>query len=171
MRYKISFYLLLPSLVIPIYLSANEHGGSKLEHGGHSIGAKEHGGHSIGKNQNKVTAEMLKKVLNEYIKKKSLKGIFTHVDADRNKTKLSLKFIKIHDPVRYMPKKASYFACTDFHAKGNDKKIYDLDFWLKKDKKNNLAVIDVKVHKDPVYVGWFKNPRYTFEGEEISEIR
>jgi len=41
-----------------------------------------------------------------------------------------------------------YFADTDFHAKGDPAKAYDLDFWLKP-AAGKLEVVDIRIHKAP----------------------
>src|SRR5689334_22925149 len=41
-----------------------------------------------------------------------------------------------------------FFACADLHAKGEPKKPYDLDLWLKP-AGATLEVVDVRVHKAP----------------------
>jgi hypothetical protein len=41
-----------------------------------------------------------------------------------------------------------FFACADFHVKGQPDKPYDLDLWLKP-AGDKLEVVDVRVHKAP----------------------
>ena len=177
-RYFIS--LILPMLINTNIATAGEHGGSAVkEHGGAAV--KEHGGgavkeHKLGsaeKSSLTVSAKTIKNSLMQYINTHvNKKKIFTHIDKDNKDNKLLLKFIKIHDPVRFMKKKGQYFACTDFSASEKSKKIYDLDFWLAANKKTGkLEVVSVKVHKDPVATAWQKHPRYTFKGEEIVDVK
>lgn len=55
-------------------------------------------------------------------------GVFRIHDSKTDET-LELKFVEIHDPVRRIGRN-TYFACTDFHVVGDEKKLYDLDFWM-----------------------------------------
>lgn len=143
-------------------------GDGKKEHPGE--GQKEHPGD---KKMKKVTASDIKSAIRNHIKKRTkegTKGAFTIKDSKAGK-KLELKFVKIHEPVRKMKGKG-YFACTDFHVKGEKDKIYDLDFWLKS-KKKGLAVTKEKIHKHPVKQDgeWVKKARYTFKGDKIVEVQ
>ena len=150
---------------------AGEHGGSAAE----EKKAQEHGGKGVqehgGKKAKAFTASQIKSALQKHISKTSdVKGIMM-VHDDQTEEHLALKFIKIHDPVRIMKKKGQYFACTDFHVADQEKKIYDIDFWLEP-KKVELQVVQTKVHKHPVQkkTGWIKQPRYTFEGGDIVAV-
>lgn len=94
-------------------------------------------------------------------------GIFRLKD-DRTGEMLSLRFVKIHDPVRKIDDN-TYFACTDFAVEGEDGKLYDIDFWMHPDGEV-LAIHDTKVHKEPrksLLYGWYKYPRYTFVNDEV----
>jgi hypothetical protein len=149
------------------FLLAGEHGGKAVghkEHGGKSVGHKEHGGKSVTSSKKQITAKMIKAAINKHIKSKSKKGHMLFKDSVTSKS-FKFKFIKIHDPVRHMPEKKQYFACTDFHVVGSSKEVYDLDFWL----DENLNIVDEKIHKDSV-IKYEKKPRYTFKGEKIVNI-
>ncbi len=81
---------------------------------------------------------------------------------------LTLKFIKIHDPVRVIDGER-YFACTDFAVAGEPDKLYDLDFWLHP-VDGRLEVYEERIHKEPrraALWGWYKHPRYTFVNDEV----
>ncbi|MCC7404984.1 MAG: hypothetical protein IT288_11360 [Bdellovibrionales bacterium] len=119
--------------------------------------------------KNQVTVEQIKAALTEYIAQHTdASGIYSYIDVDRNNQPMKLKFVKIHDPVRFMEKKGQYFACTDFEVTGESGKLHDLDFWMVP-TATGLEVVSTKVHKDPVKKAkaWVKVPRYTFEGEEM----
>jgi hypothetical protein len=94
-------------------------------------------------------------------------GIFKLRD-DRTGELLTLKFVKIHDPVRQIDD-GTYFACTDFHVVGEAGKLYDIDFWLRP-AGDKLKVYDTKVHKEPrrsFLYGWYKYPRYEFVDDKV----
>jgi len=84
---------------------------------------------------------------------------------------LELKFVKVHDPVRQIDG-STYFACTDFYVVGNEKKLYDLDFWMNPET-GQLKVYEEKIHKEPrrsLLYGWYKQARYTFVDDRVVEI-
>jgi len=97
-------------------------------------------------------------------------GLFlTHDDVKAQD--LTLRFAKIHDPVRQINDDV-YFACTDFHVDGEVDKLYDIDFWLKAEN-GRLQVFQTKIHKEPrksLIYGWYKHPRYTFVNDEIEYL-
>lgn len=97
-------------------------------------------------------------------------GIF-HIHDDVADEDLALKFVKIHDPVRQIDGN-TYFACTDFHVVGDEKKLYDLDFWMNP-QTGELKVYEEKIHKEPrrsLLYGWYKQARYTFVNDRVVEI-
>ncbi len=97
-------------------------------------------------------------------------GVFRLRD-DKTGQVLTLKFVRIHDPVRRIGSDI-YFACTDFHLVGEPDKLYDLDFWMN-DKTGQLKIYQSKVHKEPRWsflYGWYKQPRYTFVNDEIEYL-
>ena len=97
-------------------------------------------------------------------------GVFNIVD-DVTSEPLILRFVQIHDPVRQIGDDV-YFACTDFHVDGIKDKIYDVDFWLRKEN-GELKVFQTKIHKEPrdsLLYGWYKHPRYTFVNDEIEYL-
>lgn len=111
------------------------------------------------------TAVDIKAAMTEHIEKlqKEGNGTFNLVDKDDNNKKLTLKFVKIHDPVRKIEGRG-YFACTDFQVVGGDAdQLMDLDFWLNP-VGDKLTVTETKVHKDALKVAgkWTKKERYTF---------
>ena len=113
-----------------------------------------------------VTAKSVKKGISDHITKqmKADNGVLVIPDDKLNKD-WKLKFAVIHDPVRSFMRegKTIFFACIDFKSiKGDD--VLDIDFWMMK-KGNRFEVIDTKIHKVN------GEPRYTYEGTEIKEIR
>ena len=150
---------------------AGEHGGAAAD----EKKAQEHGGQKMhehgGKKAKTFKASQIKLAIQKHISKTSdAKGLMM-IHDDQTEEHLGLKFIKIHDPVRVMKEKGQYFACTDFHVADQKEKIYDIDFWLEP-QKGELQVVQTKVHKHPVkkQKGWIKQPRYTFQGEDIVAI-
>ena len=128
--------------------------------------AGEHPGKSVEHPGKAITANFVKKSIKEHINtlSKSHKGVFIIHDEKLNKD-WKLNLAKIHDPVRSFEKdgKTIYFTCTDFKSvDSND--ILDIDFWLVPEG-NNLKVVDTKIHK------LNGEPRYTYEGTRIKEIR
>jgi hypothetical protein len=97
-------------------------------------------------------------------------GVFRLKD-ERTGEVLQLKFVKIHDPVRKIDGN-TYFACTDFAVIGEQKKFYDLDFWMNP-VDGTLAIYDEKIHKEPrwsLLYGWYKQPRYTFVNDRVVSL-
>ncbi len=97
-------------------------------------------------------------------------GVFRMKD-DKTGEILKLRFVTIHDPVRQIGSDI-YFACTDFSVVGEEKKLYDLDFWMNA-KTGELKVYDEKVHKEPrrsPLYGWYKQPRYTFVNDRVVSL-
>ncbi len=119
----------------------------------------------------KFYVEDIKTAMMEHISEQvDANGVF-HLLDDETGEMLSLKFVKIHDPVRQINGN-TYFACTDFHVVGEPKKLYDLDFWMKP-VTGELKIYDTKVHKEPqksfIY-GWYKQPRYTFVNDRVISL-
>lgn len=97
-------------------------------------------------------------------------GVF-HIHDEVTGESLKLRFVKVHDPVRQIDGN-TYFACTDFHVVGNEKKLYDLDFWMNP-VDGKLEVYEERIHKEPrrsLLYGWYKHPRYTFVDDRVVEI-
>ena len=97
-------------------------------------------------------------------------GVFRLKD-ERTGEILQLKFVKIHDPVRKIDGN-TYFACTDFVVIGEEKKLYDLDFWMNP-VDGTLTIYDEKIHKEPrwsLIYGWYKQPRYTFVNDQVVSL-
>ena len=73
-------------------------------------------------------AEDIKAAMAEHIESRiDEAGRFFLVD-DETGERLTLRFVKIHDPVREFEDRR-YFACTDFAVDGAPEQLYDLDFW------------------------------------------
>lgn len=87
-------------------------------------------------------------------------GLFAITDPVQKKA-LKLKLVRIHeDKVSYIKKDDAYFACTDFKIEDGSE-MYDIDFWMKADKKGNLKVYQTKIHKKD------GKPRFTYRDDEI----
>ena len=116
----------------------------------------------------KFYVEDIKAAMQAHIAATVDKGGVFHLRDDRTGEMLSLRFVKIHDPVRKIDA-ATYFACTDFAVEGQPDKLYDLDFWMHPDG-DVLTIHDTKVHKEPrksLLYGWYKYPRYTFVNDRV----
>ena len=140
--------------LLPAVALAAEHGGTPL--GG---GAAEHPGE-------KITSRSVKKAITDHVKGLTTrsKGVLTIKD-DKLGKEWKLKLDKVHDPVRRFEKEGQtiYFACSDFKAL-DGKDILDIDFWMV-EKDGKLKVIDTKIHKVN------GEPRYTYEGTELKEMK
>lgn len=103
-------------------------------------------------------------------KRADAQGVF-HLRDEKTGEILHLKFVVIHDPVRVIGG-STYFACTDFHVQGDEKKLYDLDFWMNP-QTGELKVYAEKIHKEPrksLLYGWYKYPRYTFVNDRVVSL-
>ena len=113
-----------------------------------------------------ITADFVKKSIREHVEAQSKPpgGVFVIRDDKLNKD-WRLKLAKIHDPVRMFEKdgKTVYFTCSDFDS-SDSKDVLDIDFWMVA-KGNKLEVVDTKIHKVN------GEPRYTYEGVNIKEIK
>lgn len=91
-------------------------------------------------------------------------GVFKIKDDKTGKT-LDLVFIDTHQPVRQLDSNGHYFACTDFRESGSGHKVYDIDFWLQKQKDGTMKVTHAKVHKVPEFKDghWIEVPRYSWK--------
>jgi len=135
--------------------TAAEHGGtpmrekSTIEHPGKAVSARE-----------------VKNAIKDHVKAeaKAHDGIFVIRD-DKLNQEWRLKLDKIHDPVRQFEKdgRTVYFACSDFKAV-DSKDLLDIDFWMV-EKGKKLEVIDTRIHKVN------GEPRFTYEGTEIKEVK
>jgi len=116
-------------------------------------------------------ADDIKSATKRYISQRADEdGLFRIHDPVADAT-LTLKFIKIHDPVRVIDGER-YFACTDFAVVGTPEKLYDLDFWLRP-SDGRLEVYEERIHKEPrraAVWGWYKHPRYTFVNDKVVPI-
>ncbi len=139
---------------------AAEHPGTKAEHPGTKSESKEHPGE-----KGMLSAEEIIKGIKDNIDKvtKENKGYYPIEDTEEAKD-LRLKLVKVHeDRVSYIKKDEAYFACTDFITE-DGKTTYDVDFWMKKNKKGKLEVYKEKIHKKD------GKPRFTYKDDEIVEI-
>lgn len=141
-----------------------EHPGS--EHPGES---EEHPGEGESEKQGSFGAVAIKVSMMGHIRSKTRAGNGTfRIEDPKTGEELALEFVKIHDPVRELPEKGVYFACTDFRVQGGPEgKRYDLDFWLKP-KGNELEVVRTRIHKHPVKENgkWTKKARFTYRNDE-----
>ncbi len=123
------------------------------------------------KSPRKYYVEDIKDAMLKHISAKAdVDGIF-HLRDDKTGEILTLRFVKIHDPVRKI-NDSTYFACTDFHVVGEPKKLYDIDFWMNP-VTGELKIYDTKVHKEPrksLLYGWYKQPRYTFVNDRVISL-
>lgn len=113
-------------------------------------------------------AEDIKAAMAEHIASRVDEDGRFHLVDDETGERLTLRFVKIHDPVREFEDRR-YFACTDFAVEGAPEQLYDLDFWLVPEG-DRLKVIEERVHKEPrkaPIFGWYKYPRYTFVDDEV----
>lgn len=150
----------------------HEHAGQAMsEHPGQEHAGKEAQPKSENTLTHEITAVDIKSAMQAHINSEVQKngGVFKIYD-EKTKQILSLKFVKIHDPVRKIEGKG-YFACTDFEVVGTPGKLYDLDFWLNPEG-DSLTVTDTKIHKEPQRVGnqWEKKERYTFINDNPVEV-
>ena len=143
------------------------------EHPGGAVGQPdaEHPGKEVEKTKAEhpgkpVTAKFVKKSIKEHVKtqSKATGGVFV-IHDDKLGKDWKLKLDKIHDPVRMFEKdgKMIYFTCSDFNST-EGKNVIDIDFWMVS-KGDKLEVIDTRIHKVN------GEPRYTYEGTEIKEIK
>lgn len=84
-------------------------------------------------------------VVQAYVQARSQNGVFRYQDRQAD-ADLELEL----DSVRLVRRIEGYgyFADVDFHAKGEQAKAYDIDFWLKP-AGAKLEVVDVRIHKAP----------------------
>ena len=145
---------------------AAEHPGTKAKSKEHpdKAPAAEHPGEHPGEKA-MLSAEEIIKGIKDNIDKvtKEHKGYYPVEDSEEGKH-LNLKLVKVHeDRVSYIKKDEAYFACTDFITE-DGKTTYDIDFWMKKNKKGELEVYKEKIHKKD------GKARFTYKDDEIVEI-
>jgi hypothetical protein len=169
---KVHFSTYFLSLVFGLFIAgtaiAEEHPGSAVEHPETAV-----------KKQGQIiTADFVKKSIQEYVDMTSAEqgGVFEIKDPELNKT-WKLKLAKIHDPVRQFeadrrrhphrwPRKEGrmfYFTCSDFKSVDSDD-VLDVDFWMVP-ADHTLKVIVTNIHK------LNGKPRYTYEGVEIEPVK
>jgi len=124
--------------------------------------AQEHPEHPTGKKSKakaeaEVTVADMSKAIKGYCTKDAqLKGGYFLIYDPVNKKTLELTLDKVHEERLSKVSDGLYFACSDF--KGTDGKTYDLDFFMKGEKK--LEVSEVSIHKVD------GNPRYGWVQED-----
>lgn len=136
------------------------------EHPGTAVGEKKSTVEHPGKAAKPITADFVKKSIQQHAKDKAKTTGGVFVIRDEKLTKdWRLQLVQVHDPVRMFEKDGQtiYFACSDFKA-NDSKDILDIDFWMVS-KGNKLDVIDTKIHKVN------GEPRYGYEGIEIKTVK
>lgn len=126
---------------------------------------------AVNKPQKQFYVEDIKAAMKQYVAATIDKSGDFHLRDESKEEDLVLKFDRVHDPVRQIDG-GVYFACTDFHVKGEVGKLYDIDFWLQ-EADGELKVFRTKIHKEPrnsLLYGWYKHPRYTFVNDEIEYL-
>lgn len=149
--------------------TAAEHPGTSAEHPGSSAGNKE-GSAAAGTamktkafSAKEIKAAMIAEINADEAK---MGGVCTIRD-DKEAKDWTLKFVKLHDPVRVIDGKTA-FACADFVEMAGGKKTnnkLDLDFWLEPDATGKLQVVATKIHKVN------GTPRYTYEKNKLVEVK
>ncbi len=141
-----------------------------LPQGGVAVSA-EHGGAPMGRSTiehpgREITARTVKNAITDHVKREAKKndGVLIIHDDKLNKD-WRLMLDKVHDPIRTFKRdgKTIYFTCSDFRSTDSTD-ILDIDFWMV-DKGGKLEVIDTRIHK------LNNEPRYTYEGTEIKELK
>ncbi len=89
------------------------------------IPASEHPGHLATKRGWEVMSAVEQNALKQSLKNN---GVFKLKD-DKTGKELELEFVDTHQPVRQLDD-GHYFACTDFRVAGTKDQIYDIDFWV-----------------------------------------
>lgn len=139
-------------------------GCAAMEHPGKPV-AQEHPGKAVEHPGKAITADFVKKSIQDYVKaEEGTKGFFALDDPELKKT-WRLKMEKIHDPVRTFVKegKTFYFTCSDFKSQDSED-VLDIDFWMVPEGAK-LKVVDTKIHK------LNGKPRYGYEGIEVKPIK
>ncbi len=108
---------------------------AKPEHPAEETGAAE-----------EVTLEDIASVAEEYVQENSEDGIFRFYD-EKTDTWLDLKLAKIHRDKLAQTEDDEYFVCADFQ--GMDGNMYDLDFFVLGETKDELEVNEdsISIHK------------------------
>ena len=122
--------------------------GSEHSHKGHDH--SKHEGHSVSeKSSSDVTGEKLAKVVRQFVTvdSKAKGGYFLVWDSKQGEA-LALDLKKVHESDPHVLKTdKKWFVCADFE--GTNGKKYDLDFFIKKNKKGKFKITDVvAVHKE-----------------------
>lgn len=98
------------------------------------------------KEKSAITLEEVAKFAEEYVKENSEEGVFKYYDNTSGKL-LELTLDKVHRDRLSQTKKDEYFVCADF--KGKDGNMYDLDFFVQGENKDELGIVkeSIAVHK------------------------
>ncbi len=111
-----------------------------------------------------VEKDAVKKAIEEYIEKDTeLKGGYFLLWDDKEKQTLRLEFSRFHEKVRYIEDEGAYFVCTDFISLDN-RRLIDVDFWLKPTEDGSLEVTAIKIHKVN------NRPRFIYEKDRIRPL-
>lgn len=103
-------------------------------------------GHPTGEVKKPLTKKEMSAAIQSYIKSESSQhGGYYEIYDDLQGKKLYLKLKKIHDDRLSHVGNDVYFFCVDLADK--DGKIYDLDFFMKRDRDGDLNVTEVTIHK------------------------
>jgi hypothetical protein len=101
---------------------------------------------SAGQVPKPLTKKEMSKAIQSYIEKEAQKhGGYYEIYDDLQKKKLYLKLKKIHDDRLSYVGNDVYFFCVDLVDK--DGKVYDLDFFMKREPGGSLNVTEVTIHK------------------------
>jgi hypothetical protein len=143
---------------VPAGEHPGEHPGSGAEHPGTGASAK----------ALSFTSKEIKEAMTAHIKdiEKKQGGVCSIRDDVEGKD-WTLKFVKLHDPVRVIDGKTA-FACADFVAMAGKRKTktkLDLDFWLEPDASGALKVVATKIHKVN------GKPRFTYDGNKLVAVK
>ncbi len=145
MKQRVLIFILSVFILSATYTFAGEHPG---EHPGEEW----------------VEKDRVKEAIKEYVEKdRALKGGYFLLWDDKEGRTLRLKFSKFHKKVRYIKDEGAYFMCTDFISV-DDRRLIDVDFWLKPAEDGTLRVTAIKIHK----VNNF--PRFIYEKDRIKPI-
>ncbi len=126
------------------------------------LSAEEHPGDHPGEEW--VEKDQVKQTIKDYIEGDArLKGGYFLLWDDKERRTLRLKFSKFHKKVRYIKDEGAYFMCTDFISL-DDRRLIDVDFWLKPAEDGTLRITTIKIHK-------VNNvPRFIYEKDRIRPV-
>jgi len=117
----------------------------------HAVAAEHPTEHPSGKSSagqvpKPLTKEEMSAAIQSYVVKEAEKhGGYYEIYDDLQKKTLFLKLTKVHDDRLSHVGNDVYFFCVDLVDK--DKKVYDLDFFMKRGSGGDLHVTEVTIHK------------------------